>query len=63
MFRRVGAGPFRSITQLPFVGRDPSEDGLRVLTMRLWPRGVKREHTDAWDKELGPSRELLRTAK
>src|SRR5579859_4207119 len=35
-------------------------DGLRVLVMRRWPRGVRKERTDLWLKEAGPSRELLR---
>lgn len=34
-------------------------DGLRVLVMRRWPRGVKRDHIDLWMRELGPSLELL----
>jgi len=34
-------------------------DGLRVLVMRQWPRGVRKERTDLWMKEAGPSRELL----
>ena len=27
--------------------------------MRVWPRGVRKEHVDAWDRGLAPSRELL----
>ncbi len=34
-------------------------DGMRVLIMRLWPRGVRRERVDLWLKDAGPSRELL----
>ena len=33
--------------------------GLRVLIMRRWPRGVRREHVDAWLKDAAPSLELL----
>ncbi|MEK9660090.1 MAG: DUF488 family protein [Chloroflexota bacterium] len=36
-----------------------TEDGLRVLTMRYWPRGVRRERADAWERGLAPTRELL----
>jgi len=36
-------------------------DGYRLLVMRLWPRGVRKEAVDEWQKELGPSTELLRT--
>lgn len=35
-------------------------DGQRVLIMRLWPRGVRKERVDVWLKELGPVPELLR---
>jgi uncharacterized protein YeaO (DUF488 family) len=35
-------------------------DGLRVLVMRHWPRGVRKERSDLWLKEAGPSRALLR---
>ena len=34
-------------------------DGLRVLVMRHWPRGVRKDRSDLWLKEAGPSRELL----
>ncbi len=33
------------------------EDGTRILTMRFWPRGVRRERFDAWMRELAPSAE------
>lgn len=39
--------------------REP-EDGTRVLVMRLWPRGVKKTHVDAWEKDLAPKVEDLR---
>ncbi len=40
---------------------DPAEegDGHRLLVMRLWPRGVRKDRVDAWDKGLAPTRELL----
>ena len=34
--------------------------GLKVLVMRYWPRGVRRERVDVWIKDAAPSRELLR---
>ena len=34
-------------------------DGLRVLVMRQWPRGVRKERVDLWMKEAAPSRALL----
>jgi len=39
-----------------------SDEGLRILVDRLWPRGVKKEalKLDAWPKELTPSNELRR---
>ena len=36
------------------------EDGFRLLVMRLWPRGIKKTQVSAWERELGPSLELLR---
>ncbi|MBI2956679.1 MAG: DUF488 family protein [Acidobacteria bacterium] len=38
-------------------------DGLRVLVMTLWPRGVKKSAADAWYKELGTPRPLIRAWK
>lgn len=35
------------------------DDGLRVLVMRRWPRGVPQERVDVWLKELGPLPALL----
>ena len=41
---------------------EPTEDddGERVLIMRLWPRGIRKERVTVWLKELGPVPELLR---
>lgn len=36
------------------------EDGTRVLIMRLWPRGIRKDRVDLWLKELGPVVTLLR---
>ena len=33
--------------------------GHRVLVMRIWPRGVRRDAADTWLKDAAPSRELL----
>jgi uncharacterized protein YeaO (DUF488 family) len=40
---------------------DPAteDEGLRVLVMRHWPRGVSTGRVDVWLKELGPSPALL----
>ncbi|MBI5366811.1 MAG: DUF488 family protein [Planctomycetes bacterium] len=35
------------------------EDGVRILIMRLWPRGIKKTHIDEWNRDLAPSRELV----
>jgi uncharacterized protein YeaO (DUF488 family) len=39
-----------------------SDDGVRVLVDRLWPRGVSKDaaHVDEWPKGLTPSTELRR---
>ncbi len=36
------------------------EDGERLLVMRYWPRGVRREAVDRWLRNLAPSAGLLR---
>ena len=38
-------------------------DGLRVLVMRLWPRGIRKEAVDLWLKELGADLANLRAWK
>ena len=35
------------------------EDGERLLVMRYWPRGVRREAVDRWLRDLAPSARLL----
>ena len=44
---------------------DPPEssDGRRMLVMRLWPRGIRRNQVDEWNRDLAPSRELLADIK
>jgi uncharacterized protein YeaO (DUF488 family) len=37
---------------------DPG-DGVRMLITRYYPRGVKKDRFDRWEKALSPSRELL----
>ena len=41
---------------------DP-EDGFRVLSMRYWPRGVRRESVHIYAPQLAPSVQLLRRFK
>ncbi len=40
--------------------RPSSNDGVRILVDRLWPRGIKKVHAaiDYWMKEIAPSTEL-----
>lgn len=37
-----------------------SDDGIRILVDRLWPRGVSKDDAklDEWLKEIGPSTDL-----
>ena len=35
-------------------------DGTRVLIMRYWPRGIRKERVDVWLRELAPVIPLLR---
>lgn len=37
---------------------EPS-DGYRLLVMRRWPRGVRKDSVDEWDKELGTPDDLI----
>jgi uncharacterized protein YeaO (DUF488 family) len=39
--------------------KETKEEGVRLLIMRRWPRGVKKTRVDEWDKDLSPSPELL----
>jgi uncharacterized protein YeaO (DUF488 family) len=39
------------------------DDGFRVLVMQYWPRGLKREKVDAWYRDLGSSKELIKPWK
>jgi uncharacterized protein YeaO (DUF488 family) len=39
---------------------EAAADGHRVLIMRLWPRGIRKERVSVWLRELGPVAELLR---
>jgi len=36
-------------------------DGTRVLIMRYWPRGIRKEKVDIWLRELAPVIPLLRS--
>ena len=39
-----------------------SEDGVRILVDRIWPRGMRKEdaHIDEWMRDVAPSTELRR---
>jgi uncharacterized protein YeaO (DUF488 family) len=39
-----------------------SEDGLRILVDRIWPRGMRKQdaHVDEWMRDVAPSTELRR---
>jgi uncharacterized protein YeaO (DUF488 family) len=37
----------------------PEEAYPRLLVMRRWPRGVAKDSVDQWERDLGPSDELL----
>jgi uncharacterized protein YeaO (DUF488 family) len=38
-------------------------DGCRVLVMRYWPRGVRKDSVDAWEKALGTPPDLIKDWK
>ena len=35
------------------------DDGHRLLVMRMWPLGIRKEAVDEWEPDLGPSRALI----
>jgi uncharacterized protein YeaO (DUF488 family) len=48
-----------SITVKRVYEKPSTNDGVRILVDRLWPRGIKKEEARAeWAKELAPSTEL-----
>lgn len=40
-----------------------SADGLRVLVMRTWPRGIPKDKVDVWYKDLGTEMDLIHSYK
>jgi uncharacterized protein YeaO (DUF488 family) len=40
-------------------GKTEPADGFRLLVMRRWPRGVRKDSVDEWDKELGAPDDLI----
>ncbi|RJP65932.1 MAG: DUF488 family protein [Candidatus Abyssobacteria bacterium SURF_17] len=39
------------------------DDGFRLLVMRFWPRGVRKDRVDGWEKELGAPKDLIKDWK
>lgn len=39
------------------------DDGLRVLVMRFWPRGIRKDKVDLWYREVGTSKDLIKAWK
>jgi len=37
---------------------EPS-DGLRILVMRTWPRGISKDKVDVWYKDVGTEMDLI----
>jgi uncharacterized protein YeaO (DUF488 family) len=54
MFREASVYALKRLSQ-----EERAVYGLRVLTMRKWPRGVRRSDIDVWMPSAGPSIELL----
>ncbi len=51
---------YNGLTSRRIYDEPASEDGIRVLVDRLWPRGVSkyRARIDEWCREIAPSTEL-----
>jgi len=50
-------------TQKSIYDKPETSDGTRILVMTLWPRGISKDKVDAWIKDLGTPRELIREWK
>jgi uncharacterized protein YeaO (DUF488 family) len=53
---------FSLTTKCVYDPRSPG-DGLRLLVMRFWPRGVARTAVDLWFRELGTTPALIQQWK
>ena len=51
-----------SIEKSIYDPRSPN-DGLRVLVMRYWPRGIRKDRVDVWLRDLGTSPKLIKAWK
>jgi uncharacterized protein YeaO (DUF488 family) len=38
-------------------------DGKRILVMRFWPRGVKKDKIDLWMRDLGTDKDVIKKWK
>jgi len=45
-------------TKRVYAPREAS-DGARILVMRFWPRGIRKDHFDEWNRDVAPSKELV----
>lgn len=50
-------------TEKTIYDKREESDGKRILVMRLWPRGVSKDEVDAWIKDFGTEKELIRKWK
>ena len=57
---RVAAIPAERIAAKRVYEPPVAADGTRVLIMRYWPRGIRKEKVDVWLRELAPVIPLLR---
>ena len=51
--------PGQQMIALGSVYDPPDAPYRRLLIMRRWPRGVRKDAVDDWERQLGPSDELL----
>ncbi|MCQ4573659.1 MAG: DUF488 family protein [Candidatus Brocadiales bacterium] len=49
----------RGIGTKSIYDKETPGEGLKLLIMRRWPRGVSKKRIDEWDKDLAPSPGLL----
>lgn len=50
-------------TEKSIYDKPDRSDGKRILVMRIWPRGISKDKIDAWMKELGTEKALIKKWK
>ena len=63
MFEMAGKKFFMSVNTKCIYETDKADNGIRILVTTYWPRGIKKERIDRWEKELGTPPDLIKRWK